>query len=297
MAAPTNPTGTSIVTEAMKRGGYSSPTAAQLTRAEDEWLEEVKDDIVTRSFRDGNTRLKTLQNVDVQISIDNQSYVAVPSDFDEEIKIEVLDGSETGTATAGANTTITLAADEDITQANAEGAYLLITGGTGANGLRQILSYDTTTKVATVDSAWGTNPDNTSTYLVVDTFNELEEQNITEMEEGRTSPGLPEYFHKVNEGVNERIYFDRPFDKGTYGVRITYFANIRKVDLTEGSTLISKIYQNWESALKQGVYVKTLEDDNDSAHSNALTVYNNMVDTLLMKEIPYGGEFIGFEVE
>ena len=42
MAIPTNPTGTSIVTEALKKSGIGSPSPDELTRAEDEWLEDSK---------------------------------------------------------------------------------------------------------------------------------------------------------------------------------------------------------------------------------------------------------------
>ena len=45
MAVPTVPTVNSILTEAFRRCGVPSPTVAQLTRAEDEWFEEVKQEL------------------------------------------------------------------------------------------------------------------------------------------------------------------------------------------------------------------------------------------------------------
>ena len=65
MATPTNPTGTSICTEALKKAGYLDPAtnySTLLTRVEDEMLEEIKDDIWNTAEVNGDTRLKTLQS-------------------------------------------------------------------------------------------------------------------------------------------------------------------------------------------------------------------------------------------
>jgi hypothetical protein len=50
MAVPTQPTKTTLVTEGLKKAGYPSPSAAQLTRAEDEYLEEIKWDLPKRPW-------------------------------------------------------------------------------------------------------------------------------------------------------------------------------------------------------------------------------------------------------
>ncbi len=78
---------------------------------------------------------------------------------------------ETDTAEAGAGSTITLAA----ATASAEndfynGLFIGITNNSPAGAqyqLRRIISYVGSTRVATVDSAWGTNPSNASTYDVL----------------------------------------------------------------------------------------------------------------------------------
>jgi hypothetical protein len=72
-----------------------------------------------------------------------------------------------GTAQAGAPTTITLAAGESDIDDIYVGTYILITGGTGTGQARPITDYDGTTKVATVGSAWTTDPDNTSDYDIL----------------------------------------------------------------------------------------------------------------------------------
>ena len=63
---------------------------------------------------------------------------------------------ETGTAQAGGPSNITL-------QAGASSDF----NGTGAGQTNEISAYNGTTKVATVASAWGTQPDNTSVYRII----------------------------------------------------------------------------------------------------------------------------------
>ena len=75
-----------------------------------------------------------------------------------------ITSADTGTATAGASTTLT-----DGGKAWTVNAYSLvysvrITGGTGAGQVRKIKSNTAT--VLTVATAWSTNPDNTSTYQI-----------------------------------------------------------------------------------------------------------------------------------
>jgi hypothetical protein len=73
-----------------------------------------------------------------------------------------------GTAQAGAASTITLAASGPVaTNSFYNGAFVLLTGGTGAGQSRVITGYVGSSKVATLSTAWTTNPDSTSTYDVI----------------------------------------------------------------------------------------------------------------------------------
>ncbi len=75
----------------------------------------------------------------------------------------------TNTAQAGSSTTITL----DSGASSSDNLYqydtINIVGGTGAGQARFIISYVGSTKVATVDSAWTTNPDSTSVFTLTQT--------------------------------------------------------------------------------------------------------------------------------
>ncbi len=77
---------------------------------------------------------------------------------------------EAGTATgAGAATTITLAAGASAEDDFYNGLFVGVTSDTPAGAdeqIRRIIDYNGTTKVATVDSAWGTNP-TTATYDIL----------------------------------------------------------------------------------------------------------------------------------
>jgi hypothetical protein len=75
------------------------------------------------------------------------------------------------TAQAGAATTITLDAGASATDGRYVGYGIYLYGGTGGGirGVgqeRTIIAYVGATKVATVAQAWGTNPDNTSTFIL-----------------------------------------------------------------------------------------------------------------------------------
>lgn len=73
-----------------------------------------------------------------------------------------------GTAQGGTSTTIQLAASETFGDDILNGNIVKITGGTGAGQSRRITDYVGSTDTATVNEAWATNPDNTSTYEVVE---------------------------------------------------------------------------------------------------------------------------------
>lgn len=72
----------------------------------------------------------------------------------------------TGTATAGAASTITLAAGASAVDDFYTGMTISIATGTGSGQAREIIGYVGSTKVATVSKAWTTTPDATSEYSI-----------------------------------------------------------------------------------------------------------------------------------
>jgi hypothetical protein len=77
-----------------------------------------------------------------------------------------LQSIRSNTAQAGAATTITLDASASAVNDFYNGTSILTTGGTGVGQFRIITDYVGATKVATVDSAWATNPSSDTTFAI-----------------------------------------------------------------------------------------------------------------------------------
>lgn len=75
----------------------------------------------------------------------------------------------TGTAQAGGASTITLDAGASAVNQAYQFDIISITSGTGAGQSKYITNYVGSTKVATVNSAWSSNPDNTSVFEITPT--------------------------------------------------------------------------------------------------------------------------------
>jgi lysophospholipase L1-like esterase len=72
-----------------------------------------------------------------------------------------------GTAQGGGASTITLASSSSTVSGYYNEYYVRIAGGTGVlNEVKQVTSYDGTTFIATVDSAWTTPTDSTTQYVI-----------------------------------------------------------------------------------------------------------------------------------
>lgn len=83
-------------------------------------------------------------------------------------KSDYLVDDDRGTAEAGAATTVTLQAGRVLAIDNVyNGHWVVIVGGLGTGQARKITGYVGSTRVATV-SVWGTNPDNTSQYVLME---------------------------------------------------------------------------------------------------------------------------------
>jgi len=295
MAAPDNPT----LEEILREGLLDAGAINLLPRAESFWMEEIKQDIADRAGRMGYTQLKSLQEEAIQIGVVNQRKYDLPSDYSEEFSVILLSGDDTGTAQAGASTTMTLDSSDTVTQAEAEGSMYVITGGTGVNGYRQCISYDTATFIATFDSAWDTTPDATSTYMRIESFKEIGESHILDMDAlvNPTTVAKPSEFFKFKD----EIYFNKSFDVA-YPILIRYFMDINQVNLTEGSsTLITKLYRKWRGVLTQGLKYRAYKakappNQEFPTWKSEYQLYEKQLDNLIARELPSGGEFEGFSV-
>lgn len=89
MAVPTVPTVNSILTEAFRRCGVPSPTTAQLTRAEDEWLEEVKQEIQAEK------RWHALEDTQTITTVANTATYSLPSPLSRVLRMRFVDANGT----------------------------------------------------------------------------------------------------------------------------------------------------------------------------------------------------------
>jgi hypothetical protein len=279
MAAPTAPTLATIVSEALKKAGHASPAAALTTRAQDYWMEEVKNDVFTLA-----KKLRSLQTQSVAILTKGKYRYAFPSDFSSHISLTLLDGNNTGTAQTGAAGSITLAAASNFAQDWMIGKEILITGGTGAGSMSQCTAYDTSTKVATVSPNFATAPDNTSTYLIVESYSPLKEGPIWNLDENiyTTGKGTPNEFRIVGSASYGEFIITPPPDQTYYGLKLIYYADLMGIDLA--GTLMATIYKRWRNVFIQGVKARCLENDDDERTDNEMKKYNGMLNLLVMRE-------------
>lgn len=277
MALPTQPTAALITTEALKRklnGG--TPSAADITRATDYGLEKVKRDVMLV-----NTLWRPLISTYYTVTKEGVSKYTNPTDLEQHIKMELLKYDHSGTLTGVTNASklYTLAADEDAATDDVEGKTLLISSGTGANQAQQIDDYDTSTKVATGIEAFTTAPVSGSGYLIINEFKELTYDPLTRVG-GYREKGEPSNYYPYDDASYGYVELANVPD-AVYGLKYTYFADLRRVDLT--STLYTTLLRRWAAVFEQGVYCWTLGEDDDR-YDREFQIYDSMLKQLKARD-------------
>lgn len=258
MAAPVVPTLSSLTTEAIKKMGYSSPTSAQLTRAQNEFMQEVKSDIC-RVER----RLKSLYKTAYTTTEIGRSRYANPLDYFADLDMTLLEGTQTGTAQAGTTSSITLAASEDATEDWIKGKEILDTTN---KSFSQVTSYSAATKIAGVNPNFATAPSNGDGYLIVENyysgswFHKIGATEFDNIYQPTLKSRPLVYTEYRGSTVGEFMLY--PVPEKVYGLQMKYFANLLTLDLA--STLMSTLYQNWRDIWVYGVAAKQAEVDDDT---------------------------------
>lgn len=140
------------------------------------------------------------------------SYVNPQDDLDPDVEsgnITFTSGytAVTGTAQAGAATTITLAAGASAVDDFYNNLYIVTTGGTGSGQTRLITDYVGATKIATVDAAWTVTPDATTTYSIQSVSSLMVNQYVNISPQGRVR--IVEYVDaNTVKGIAEVPLFD-----------------------------------------------------------------------------------------
>ena len=279
MAAPTVPSLTSITTEGLKKAGYASPSSAALTRAQDEWMEEIKNDIWNIA-----KKLKSLHTTAMLVTTDGQGRYALPADYCSDMTLTLLDGNETGTATAGTTSTITLQASKSYGTNWMKGKYILVTSGTGKASMSQCTTYNDTTKVATVTPDFDTTPDSTSVYKIIDVQYPLSQQPIWDFdaEMYAMDRDRPSHYSLMGDADNGELVLFKVPDESTYGLQLRYYADLMEIDLA--GTLMATLYKRWRDVFIQGVYAKSLQNDDDNRQILEYKAYTGRLQLLVMRE-------------
>jgi hypothetical protein len=255
MAAPTAWTANTLVTQGLILAGVASPDSGQIAQAKKS-LEFVKNKIIATAQRSGSVKFKTLQTHELIIGVIGQSEYSPASDYNETFSITLLNGTHTGTATAGGTKTVTLESGEDADNDDSRGRYILMTSGTSEKQYRQITGISS--EVASVTTDWDSSsqPVSGDTYMIVDNhYNIVPQGEIEFDEQAETSTDSHPNYYSV---YADTLRFDKPFDVA-YGVLHKYYVDLNYLDLTEGSTtMITKIYVRWQAVLRQAVAVDYL---------------------------------------
>ncbi len=197
------------------------------------------------------------------------------------MSLTVLYGDTTGTAQAGTVSTITIASTD--TASDYKGREILITANTGKGSISQCITYNSTTKVATMAPNFNTAPDSTSEYMWIDKATELTEIEPWKFKKIETPSTLnrPREFYPFGDSdFGEFILYPTP-DK-VYGVRSRYYANLLRLDLA--GTRITTLYRRWRSLLVKGIQAKALEDIQDSDAENQTKIYFVMLEAMIREE-------------
>lgn len=279
MAIPTAPTATTIVTEALKRVlNGATPSAAEITRATDYGLENVKREIMSVC-----RQWTPLITIAYDITSEGTSKYDNPQDLEEYLSVILMDGTHSGALSAVTSTSsVTLATDEDVSEDEAEGKELLITSGTGVDQSVQIGDYNTATKVCTMAEAYGTLCVAADGYLICDDFRELIKKPMYKrnQEQFFGKKEKPTHYFPVADADYGYIQL-YPVPDDTYGLKKIYFADLRRIDLT--ATIYSTLLRRWAMVLEQGVYVWKLSEDDDR-HAREYQKYQKMLADLRSRD-------------
>src|SRR3990172_866822 len=218
MVAPTAPDLTSITTAGLNQAGYATPTTAQLTKAQDYWMREIKNDLAHK-------KLKSLHTVSFLPTVIGRHRYSNPTNHGNDMTLTLLDGEHIGVAQAGSSSSITLAAAEGIVENAILGRYILITSETGVGSCSQCTAYDTTTKIATVSPNFTTAPAVNSDYMVVDAYYPLTQIPAwdVDMERNVTDKGRPAFYIPIGDADYGEILL-YPTPDAIYGLPMRYYA-------------------------------------------------------------------------
>lgn len=272
MAIDADITIANLVTEALKNAGRTSPSATQITDGTSYQFRRVKSDIALKS-----SRHEALKKQVVTVTVDGQSRYTWPTDAQYIKTVTLLEApiDYTGTATAGASTTITLATALNVADSTTlKGKFLVTTGGTGSLQIRQITNWVNATKVCTVESAWTTTPDSSTTYMIATLHTKLYSSDKAVEWDTASNPGLRGKSYGAALSGRE-LWLEHAPDT-VYALWWDYYAHLDLLDNTSSVMLghIRQYYTLWSQGLSAWFCQRYDED----RYTTELSVYKELLE-------------------
>lgn len=259
-----------LVTEALKAAGRTSPTATQISEATAFQFRAVKSDLAMRGGRH-----PVLLTDSISVTTDGLQRYSWPAAARELHSVAILDGPDDwrGTAQSATSTTLVLAASLSIADSNdVKGRYLCTTGGTGANQIRQITAWNNTTKTATVPT-WTTTPDSTTTYLIATDHRALWHLDKATKWNTIPNPGLRGRSYAAATFGRE-LYLEHTADK-VYVLWWNYWSHLDRMD-NAGTVVLGHI-REYLSVWQQGLSAKLCQRYDEDRYQSELQVYLTML--------------------
>lgn len=280
MASPSNPTLSSIVAEGLKQANEDHPDSATTSRYENEVMEQLKNEIWKACKQP-----KIMQTFAYGILTPGQSRYSCPIDFSSDMSASILVGSVTGTAQSGSSTTIVLDPTATQTIGDVLGKEIIITSGTGIASASQIVGLSGTSPsiTLTVTPGFASSPDGTSTYMIIDQSYPLQFDHISEYYRRPRSSSVnrPQYAYFIGDEDYDEFILDTPPDStNTYGIKMFYYGNIMKTDLS--SNLMTRLYLEWRNFWIQGIKAKHLMLNDDTRANTEWQIWMNEVQKLVV---------------
>lgn len=278
MSIPSNPSVTDIVTDGLKRGGRVSPSAGDITTASTSYLQEVKADIYLAAPLHESLRATAIIPVSVGIS-----RYAWPTNCETIESVQLVatsvDGSWQDTAQTGGTSSITLASAFNQDAETIRGRMVFILSGTGSGQYAQIISYDNSTKVATIEANWSTlnsawvTPDSTSVYLVEQTRYKLFEFEKPIEFDTVMSPFQP--LMPTNVTLVGRQLWLNTSPPQKLVMWVTYWYALDQLD--EADTLFTGHLRKFRNLWVQGIAVKVMQRYDEDRYTNESGIYRSML--------------------
>lgn len=283
---------TALITEAFKKAGISNPSTDLTTRAQTQWLEEIRADLWKRVKKS-----KFLQARSITLLVNGLGKYSNPSDFESDLSMEFATGTRYGTLQAGTVGSITLATSDNSQASDIIGKEVVILSGSASGQVSYITGYTPTTKVAIVSPSFTVDP-STASYLIVDTYSPVAEKPIWEQKDlgNPTEQGTPDRFFPIGSATDgEFILWPIPYRTDSQPCILfhRYYADISEVDTT--GALFATLLEKWRNLWLLGLKWKALDDADDDKTASAEKAYLKELQEIT--RVNYGNDLLNVQTK